>query len=74
MRGGARGPVLAALTLVLPGASLPAQASGPEGALVIRGGTVHTLVGPPIEHGTVVIEGGKIAAVGAGVAVPAGAR
>lgn len=39
--------------------------------LVIRGGTVHTLAGPPIENGVVVIRGGRIAEVGAGLAVSA---
>lgn len=43
-------------------------------AIAIRGGTVHTLAGPAIENGTVVIQDGKIAAVGAGLAVPAGAQ
>lgn len=42
--------------------------------LVIRGARVFTLAGPPIENGTVVIQDGKIAAVGANVAVPAGAH
>jgi imidazolonepropionase-like amidohydrolase len=35
---------------------------------------VFTLAGPPIEDGTVVIHEGKIAAVGAGVPIPAGAQ
>ncbi|HXH66348.1 MAG TPA: amidohydrolase family protein [Candidatus Limnocylindrales bacterium] len=35
---------------------------------------IFTLAGPPIEGGTVVIHEGKIAAVGAGVAIPAGAQ
>jgi len=43
-------------------------------AIAITGGTVVTLAGPPIANGTVVIEGGRIVAVGAAVAVPAGAR
>lgn len=42
--------------------------------LVIRGGRVFTLAGSPIENGTVVIQNGKIAAVGANLTVPAGAR
>ena len=42
--------------------------------LVIRGGTVHTLAGPPIQNGTVVIQNGKITAVGATAAAPAGAK
>ena len=40
----------------------------------ITGGTVHTLVGEPIVNGTVVMEDGRITAVGAGLAAPAGAR
>ena len=40
----------------------------------IRGGTVHTLAGPPIEGGTVVVQDGRITAVGVGVAVPPGAQ
>ncbi len=41
--------------------------SGPlllAAALVLRGATVHTAEGPPIPNGVVVVEGGKIAAVG----------
>jgi imidazolonepropionase-like amidohydrolase len=41
-------------------------------ALVIRGGTVHTLAGETIEGGTVVIEHGLITAVGDAVSIPAG--
>src|SRR5262249_38170184 len=37
------------------------------------GGTVHTVSGATIENGTVVMDGGKITAVGAGVAVPSDA-
>jgi imidazolonepropionase-like amidohydrolase len=42
--------------------------------LVIRGGTVHTLAGPAMTNGTILIRDGKIAEVGTGVTVPAGAR
>jgi imidazolonepropionase-like amidohydrolase len=42
--------------------------------VAITGGTIVTMAGPPIANGTVVIDGGKIVAAGAGVAVPAGAR
>jgi imidazolonepropionase-like amidohydrolase len=41
--------------------------------LAIVGGTVVPVVGPPIEAGTVLVEGGLITAVGADVAVPEGA-
>ena len=40
----------------------------------IRGATVHTAAGPPIPNATIVITNGKIVAVGAGAAVPQGAR
>ncbi len=56
----------------LPVAPLAAQGGG--SVLAIRGGTVHTLAGPPIANGTVIVQDGKIAAVGADVSVPAGAR
>jgi imidazolonepropionase-like amidohydrolase len=42
--------------------------------IAIRGGTVHTLAGPDIEGGTVVIENGLISAVGTNVAVPPSAQ
>ena len=66
------GPVLALLlaaSAVAPGA-LGAQ----EKVIAIRGGTVLPISGPAIPNGTVVIRGGKIAAVGANVAIPAGAE
>lgn len=42
--------------------------------IAIEGGTVHTMAGAPIQNGTVLIRNGRIVAVGANVAVPAGAR
>lgn len=42
--------------------------------IAITGGRVFPVSGPVIENGTVLIRDGKIVAVGAGVAVPAGAR
>ena len=42
--------------------------------IAITGGTVYPVSGPKIEHGTVIIRDGKIAAVGANVTVPAGAQ
>jgi imidazolonepropionase-like amidohydrolase len=47
--------------------ALPAQ------TVAITGGTVYPVSGPPIKNGTVVITKGKITAVGANVAIPAGA-
>src|SRR3954464_4275207 len=42
--------------------------------IAITGGKVYPVSGPPIENGTVVITNGKIVAVGANVAIPAGAQ
>ncbi len=42
--------------------------------IAIEGGTVHTMTGAPIENGTVLIQDGRITAVGANLAVPAGAQ
>src|SRR5258706_5436286 len=58
-------------TASTPGRTAPPGARTPPVALV--GGTVHTVSGPTIPNGTVVIENGRIAAVGAGLAAPAGA-
>lgn len=58
-------PALAGLVLAAP---LAAQ------VIAITGGTVHPVSGPRIENGTVVITNGVITAVGAGVAIPAGAQ
>lgn len=65
---GRRGTVLASLLLLV------AVAAGAE-PVAITGGTVYTL-GPAgkIENGTVLIEDGKVRAVGRDVTVPAGAR
>ena len=42
--------------------------------LALTGGTVHPVTGPAISNGTVLVDGTKISAVGAGLSVPAGAR
>src|SRR5215211_8999762 len=51
----------------------PAESLGSE-TVAIENARIVTVSGPTIERGTVLIRGGKIAAVGADVAVPAGAR
>jgi imidazolonepropionase-like amidohydrolase len=60
--------VTTALSLILGAASLPAQ------TIAITGGTVYPVSGPAVEHGTVLIRDGRIAAVGSDVAVPADAQ
>ncbi|HLN58293.1 MAG TPA: amidohydrolase family protein [Thermoanaerobaculia bacterium] len=58
---------------LLAGAVLAAaSASGQTVALV--GGTLHLVSGPDVASGTVVLRDGKIAAMGAGIEVPAGAK
>ena len=50
------------------------QKSGPDPVLAITGARVWPVEGEAIERGTVLIQDGKILAVGSDVAVPAGAR
>ena len=52
------------------GFALPLSAQ----TIAITGGRVYTVAGAPIENGTVIIRDGRIAQVGAGLAVPDGAR
>ena len=66
----------AAMALVLA-ASLAIPASPQTAAITtyaIKSGKVFTLAGGPIENGTVVIRDGKIAAVGANIAIPQDAQ
>jgi len=64
------------LTSCLLFASCFALASLPLAAqtIAITGGKVYPVSGPPIEGGIVIISNGKITAVGANVAIPAGAQ
>jgi imidazolonepropionase-like amidohydrolase len=62
--------LFAGAALGIASATLPAQ----DRTVAIRGGTVLPISGPAIPNGTVVIRAGKIVAVGANVAVPAGAE
>jgi imidazolonepropionase-like amidohydrolase len=59
--------VAATLAAVL---AMPAAAQ----TVAITGGKVYPVSGPPIENGTVIITNGRITAVGANVAIPAGAQ
>jgi imidazolonepropionase-like amidohydrolase len=72
-----RGTALSLLLVIglSPVCATLATAQVPEAppVIAIRGGRVVTVSGPVLEKGTVVLSGGRIAAVGADVAVPPGA-
>jgi imidazolonepropionase-like amidohydrolase len=61
--------LLLAASLALPASALPAPA-----VYAIKGAKIYMLSGPAIENGTVIIRGGKIAAVGATVEIPTDAQ
>jgi len=68
---GAAAAMATAAVLATP-VGLGAQAPGPD-LLAITGAKVVPVAGAPIENGTVIVRGGLIEAVGAGLAAPAGA-
>jgi len=59
------------IALLIASAALAAAQSTP---IAIRGGTVLPISGAPIPNGTVILRDGKIAAVGANIAIPQGAQ
>jgi imidazolonepropionase-like amidohydrolase len=72
--GAAAKPAATAATAATAGAGDPAAPASTE-IVAITGATVHTMGSAGTLHGaTVLIAGGRIQAVGAGIAVPAGAR
>jgi imidazolonepropionase-like amidohydrolase len=64
----------AVVVLALSGARPSNAQTSAADDIAITHAKIFTLAGPPIEDGTAVIHEGKIAAVGAGVAIPAGAQ
>ncbi|HSU13324.1 amidohydrolase family protein [Longimicrobium sp.] len=60
-------------TRIVAAAMLLAAAPAAAQTVAIEGGTVYTAAGAPIRGGTVLIQDGRISAVGAGIAIPAGA-
>ena len=65
---------LIAIEMVGAGSSAKYAAQTRSDTYAIRNARIVTVTGPVIEKGTILIAGGKIGAVGADVAVPAGAR
>jgi imidazolonepropionase-like amidohydrolase len=51
----------------------PAQDASSGKIYAIRGATIHTLAGEPVEDGTVILQGGRITGVGRKIGVPRGA-
>jgi len=45
-----------------------------QNVIVVQNGLVHTAAGPPLNNATIVVRDGKIAAVGTGISIPAGAK
>ena len=64
--------LLAAALTAVASLTLPLDAQGD--VILVRGGTIHTAAGAPINNGSVLIQAGKIVAVGTNVSAPAGAR
>ncbi len=69
-----RAAVALALAASLATPAWPQTAATSTNAYAIKGGKVFTLAGAPIENGTVIIRDGKIAAVGANIAIPQDAQ
>lgn len=72
-------PLLVALTAALAlaataGASTVIPAKRPAGPVLLRGGTVHTVSGGVLEKTDVLLQDGRIAAVGPKLAAPKGAE
>jgi len=66
--------ILFLLTIAATALPLGAQSPQQPAAVAIRGGTILTVTRGTIENGTIVLRNGKIAEVGANVAIPAGAE
>ena len=53
--------------------SMPSRAQGDSNVMLIKDATVYTVTKGIIQHGSILVRDGKIAAVGTNVAAPAGA-
>src|SRR6187399_378619 len=65
---------LSALTLAAPSQAGPEWTPAGPKRIALTGGTVHTVSGGVLEHATVLVDDGRITAVGVGLAVPADAK
>lgn len=78
-RFAARAALAAAFAVTMAATPGPPASAGPEWTpatprkFALTGGTVHTVSGGVLENATVLVDGGLITAVGAGLAVPADA-
>ncbi len=63
----------AALVATIAVAAVASPLGAQARAVAIRGGTVMPMDGPALQNATVVMQGGKITAIGTNVSVPAGA-
>ncbi len=63
-----------ALATLAASASTIVPAARPAGPVLLRGGTVHTVSGAALEKTDLLMANGKIAAIGPGLAAPAGAE
>ena len=68
------GAVLIGLAAPLAAQQLAGAPPAPTPVVAIRNATIVPVVGPRIPNGTIVLRGGRIEAVGAGVSVPADAQ
>ncbi|HZG47125.1 MAG TPA: hypothetical protein VEZ41_12810, partial [Allosphingosinicella sp.] len=64
----------AAMLGMLIGAGVAPPATAQERPIAFTGATIHTMAGPQIENGTLVVHKGRIIAVGANAPIPAGAE
>ena len=71
------GAVAMSMTVIVPnalsaqvGMTVPKQSE----RIALRGATIHTVTKGVIQNGTIIFEGGKITAVGANLAIPAGTK
>jgi len=60
------------ILILLPYGALPLHAVDAAPAVALKGATIHTAAGPPITGGTLIIENGKISAVGVNIPIPDG--